>query len=352
VAVATIAGLAGSAATALALVLPGPLWLWALGGILASTAVVLWGKYQAVERIAIAIAIALTGSAVIAAASVSPDLGALARGLVPQAAPGMRLADVLPWLGFLLSGAAGMIWYSYWLHAKGYALTGRVDGRPADFERLSDTDTQRLKGWLRQMTLDNTMAVAGTLVVTIAFLILGAELLRPQGLVPDEHRVAPVLGRLLGGVWGPAGYWFMILAVFVGFWDTILADQDGFGRMFAHGARLLGGRHGYLQDDRMRRPLIWGLLALAPAALFLSVGQPVALLQVAGGVEAAHIPVVAGLTLYLNRRRLPAAFRPSRAAVIGMGLAIAFFTAFAVAYLVQPPPTPPQTQAGDSLDIR
>jgi Mn2+/Fe2+ NRAMP family transporter len=185
VAVATIAGLAGSAATALALVLPGPLWLWALGGILASTAVVLWGKYQAVERIAIAIAIALTGSAVIAAASVSPDLGALARGLVPQAAPGMRLADVLPWLGFLLSGAAGMIWYSYWLHAKGYALTGRVDGRPADFERLSDTDTQRLKGWLRQMTLDNTMAVAGTLVVTIAFLILGAELLRPLGIVSD-----------------------------------------------------------------------------------------------------------------------------------------------------------------------
>jgi hypothetical protein len=54
------------------------------------------------------------------------------------------------------------------------------------------------------MTLDNTSAVVGTLVITLAFLMLGVERLRPQGLVPQgEQGCAAVLGQLLGGVWGP-----------------------------------------------------------------------------------------------------------------------------------------------------
>jgi hypothetical protein len=67
------------------------------------------------------------------------------------------------------------------------------------------------------MTFDCTVAVVGTLVVTLAFLTLGAELLGPRKLVPEEDRVAAVLGRLLGDVLGRAGFWFMVAAVFVGF---------------------------------------------------------------------------------------------------------------------------------------
>jgi Mn2+/Fe2+ NRAMP family transporter len=343
VAVATLAGLAGAAATALVLGLPGDVRWWAIASVAAATTLVVWGRYRAVEVVATIMALGLAIAAVAAAIAVSPDLGAVAAGLTPVPPEQVDLAEILPWLGFMLSGAAGMIWYSYWLPAKGY-------GAARSRTPLTSGDTERLRGWLRQMTLDNSVAVVGTLIITVAFLVLGAELLRPRALVPEEDEVAQVLGRLLGEVWGPVGFWFMVLAVFVGFWDTILSDQDGFGRMFTSGARLLRGdggaglgRAGHGGDPepdtaggrRLRRWIVIVLLTTAPTALYLLIGEPVTLLKAAGAIEAAHIPVVAGLTLYLNHRDLPRQLRPTGFATAGTSLAGLFFVAFTIFFLVE-----------------
>ncbi|HEX5597092.1 MAG TPA: Nramp family divalent metal transporter [Micromonosporaceae bacterium] len=328
VAVSTLAGLAGAAATALVLGLPGAVRWWAVAGIAAATALVVWGRYRAVEAVATVMAIVLGIAAVVAAVAAGPSLAPLAAGVVPHVPEAADFAEILPWLGFMLSGAAGMIWYSYWLPAKGYGAAGR---RPP-----TSGDADRLRGWIRQMTLDTSVAVGGTLIITLAFLILGAELLRPRGLVPEEERVAEVLGRLLGELWGPVGFWFMVVAVFIGFWDTVLSDQDGFSRMFASAARLLRRRPGptdEIADRRLRRWIVLIGLAVTPTVLYLLVGQPVTLLKVAGAIEAAHIPVVASLTLYLNRRDLPQPLRPSRVAVTGTAIAALFFTAFTAFYL-------------------
>jgi Mn2+/Fe2+ NRAMP family transporter len=332
VAVATIAGLAGAAGTALVLALPGDIRLWTVGSILAATVLVAAGRYGWVERSATVLALLLGGAAVAAALSVGPDAGALAEGARPQLPDDLDLIEVIPWLGFLLSGAAGIMWYSYWLEAKGYGAAGRDEEAP---EELSDQDRSRLRGWLTQMTLDNTVAVIGTLILTFAFLILGTELLRPEGMVPAENEVADVLGRLLGDVWGRAGYWFMIAAVFVGFWDTVLSDQDGFARMFTHAARLLAGSSSWLPSpDRLRLLLVLGPLAAAPIVLYLIVGEPVGLLKLAGVIEALHLPVVAGMAVVLGRR-LPEDLRPSRRTVAATITAALFFAAFAATYLFQ-----------------
>ncbi|MCC7363976.1 MAG: Nramp family divalent metal transporter [Dehalococcoidia bacterium] len=339
VAVATIAGLGGSAATALTLALPGNTELWAVAGILASMALVVWGRYKGVERVAMTFAVILALTSVVAAVSVTPDPRDIAAGAVPQEPEeGLDYGEILPWLGFMLSGAAGMIWYSYWVRAKGYGAARKDDSeRPPDPRAGSDEDRARLRGWIGQMTLDNSVAVVGTLVITLAFLILGAELLRPEGLVPEEDRVADVLGELLGGIWGRAGYWFMVCGVFIGFWDTVLSDQDGFGRMFADGARGavrrlgLGGR--WRDDEFLRQVIVIVLLTVMPVALFLVVGEPVGLLKAAGAIEAAHIPVLAGLTLYLNRQSLPADLRASWLVFAATVIAGLFFAAFAVFYL-------------------
>jgi Mn2+/Fe2+ NRAMP family transporter len=177
------------------------------------------------------------------------------------------------------------------------------------------------------MTLDCTVAVAGTLIVTLAFLVLGAELLGPQRVVPEENRVAEVLGRLLGDVWGRAGFWFMVVAVLVGFWDTVLSDQDGHSRMFEAGARALR------MSGVTRRRVLLVLVTAMPMALFVTMGQPVELLKIAGSIEAVHIPIVTALVIYLNRRVLPRELRPSAMSVGMTVLAAAFFAAFAALYV-------------------
>jgi Mn2+/Fe2+ NRAMP family transporter len=338
VAVATIAGLGGSAATALVLALPGDVRLWTIGSVLISTALVLVGKYRGVEVVAMTLAVALALASLAAAFSVFPDPGEVAAGLRPQVPAGVDYADVLPWLGFMLSGAAGMIWYSYWAQAKGYGAAGGSGQPPRveDARRLAPDDRARLRGWLAQMTLDNSVAVGGTLLITLAFLVLGVELLRPQGLVPEENRIAEVLGELLGGVWGRIGFWFMVLAVFVGFWDTVLSNQDGFGRMFADGINRMRGGAGSgatWSHERLHTGIVVVVLTAAPVALYLVAGEPVRLLQVAGAIEAAHIPVVATLTLVVNHRELPRDLRASTPVAACTALAALFFAAFASAYV-------------------
>jgi Mn2+/Fe2+ NRAMP family transporter len=337
VAVSTIAGLAGSSATALVLVLPGDIRIWTVLAILASTALVLWGRFKGVEKAATILAIALGVSAIIAAISVFPEGNALLAGLVPKIPSNVKYDEIFPWLGFMLSGAAGLIWYSYWIQAKGYGLKASEKG--SGTVRLNASQKEKLKKWIRQMTADTTVAVGGTLLITVSFLILGTELLKPEGLVPEENKVAEVLGKMLGQLWGPIGFWFMILAVFIGFWDTVLSDQDGFGRMFTGGTRLLLKnlklKTRWLNEKNLHRIFVVGLVTIAPIILYLLMGEPVSLLKIAGAIEAAHIPIIVVLILYLNHKRLPRELKPSALAFILTAFAGLFFAFFAIIYVLQ-----------------
>lgn len=343
VAISAIAGLASSAATAAVLVLPGPLWLWTLVIVGAAASFVLWGRYGLIEKAATILGLTLAAAAIVTAATVFPNPAAIASGLVPQVPQDVDLREVLPWLGFALSGAAGMMWYSYWLPPKGYGVAGSDDGAsdatPIDPKQLDEAGRKRLKGWLSQLALDNTVAVVGALVILLSFLILGVELLRPEGIVPREDQVAGVLGDLMGQAWGPFGYWFMIGAVGIAFFSTTLSNQDGWARLLSNGtaliARGLGLRGRWTDEGLLRKVFLIAVLAIIPVAVFLSFGNPVALLQLAGGIEAAHLPVLAGLTIYVNYRSLPADLRASRVTTGLTVLSALFFAAFAGIYLYQ-----------------
>jgi Mn2+/Fe2+ NRAMP family transporter len=336
VAVATVAGMAGAAATALMLVTGGSATLWTTAIIAASTTLILAGGYGVVEKVAAVLGLVLTVAVVVAAISVVPTTGELASGLVPSVPPDLDVGEVLPWLGFMLAGAAGLMWFSYWVDARGYGAAGIAE--PARVQRTPE-GRARLRGWLSLVTVTNTLAVVGALMMALAFLILGGELLRPEGLVPEEDRVAGTLGRLLGNIWGPTGYWFMIAAIFVTFCSTTLSGQDGFARMFADGIAIVARERGaaarWTDRRRVRRVVTIVLLAAAPAAVYAAIGKPVTLLKVAGAIEAAHIAVVTGLTLYLGRRTLHPELRPSRLTFAITALAALFFAAFAILYVAQ-----------------
>ncbi|MGG6295649.1 hypothetical protein ACQ4M4_14765 [Leptolyngbya sp. AN02str] len=77
------------------------------------------------------------------------------------------------------------------------------------------------------------------------------------------------------------------------------------------------------------------LLAILPITIYLFFGEPVGLLQTAGAIEAAHIPIVAGLTLFLNHHMLPDKLRPSGPTFLGTVIAGLFFGVFAIIYLLQ-----------------
>jgi Mn2+/Fe2+ NRAMP family transporter len=112
VAADSVAGLAGSAATALILLFPGGMRLWTGITLTVAAALVVWGQYNRVEFVTRLIAVTLALVSVTAAVSVLPRVETLAGGLVPQLPDQVDYGEVLPWLGYALSGAAGLMWYS------------------------------------------------------------------------------------------------------------------------------------------------------------------------------------------------------------------------------------------------
>ncbi|MBW4449685.1 MAG: Nramp family divalent metal transporter [Spirirestis rafaelensis WJT71-NPBG6] len=339
VAIATVAGLSGAAATALILVTGGTVQLWTVIIIIVTAAIVLLGQYNVVEKISSYVGIARTVAVVSAAIFVFPNVRKLGAGIVPQIPKNVQYQEILPWLGFMLAGAAGLMWYSYWVEARGYGAASVKGQESIDPKQLNREERKKLRGWINLMTISNTLAVVGALLAALSFLILGGELLRPQGLVPKENQVAETLGSLLGDLWGPFGFWFMVAIVFITFCSTVLSVEDGFGRMFADGTQIIlqgfGVQGRWTNKKFLQKFFIVVLLAVLPITIYLFFGEPVALLQTAGGIEAAHIPIVTGLTLYLNHRMLPKELRPSKIIFGGTAIAGIFFGVFAVIYLLQ-----------------
>lgn len=344
--VAVVAGIAGLVGSALVLVLPGSQAFYAVGIIVLSAVLVVSGHYRKLERLATVMASVLILSGLATAVMVFPGWGPLAAGMVPGLPPDFDAFFVLPWVGFLLAGAAGVMWFSYWVAARGYGgelLESDESGRGA---MPGEKERGWLRSWLVTMGITAAVGVVGASLVNVSFLTLGAELLRPMGVIPEGVRVAEDLAMLLTRVWGPAGLWVLVAGMFVALWGSILANQDGWSRMYADATIMALGRGRQTEDmpawlqrltaSRVRLRTAYALIVLTafPLIAFFSVRDPVSILSIGGIVSAAHMPVVVGLTLWLNQRRLPREFRPGPvwlAANLGV---VAFYGFFSAIYFI------------------
>jgi hypothetical protein len=80
----------------------GPGFLWMVSAA---------GSGELLERTATFIGVGLAAAALAAAVSVGFSPGELAGGLTPGFPDDVDYGEVLPWLGFMLAGAAGLVWY-------------------------------------------------------------------------------------------------------------------------------------------------------------------------------------------------------------------------------------------------
>ncbi|MCW4385605.1 Nramp family divalent metal transporter [Salinibacterium sp. SYSU T00001] len=350
-AVAGVGGLSALVGSTIAQELPGDLVLWSLVVLAMTTLVVVSGGYPWVSRVALVLALGLVGVMIAAAFGVFEADGDAVAGLVPSIPGDLDIAFILPWIGTILAGSMGIIWYSYWAARRGYG--GPMHGSGTAPEPL-DERVPRLKNWLR--TMSNTAAIGvmtGTLTIT-AFLVLGAELLGPEGIVPQGTDVANDLTRLLSDVWGPVGHWLMVAAIVIALGGSVLANQDGWSRSFADivlilwrggrraqadeksfpawANRMLALRPSHMSVDRaLRIVFAVTVTCLVPAIVVVIVRDPVAIMSVSGIIATLHTPLIVFATLAVNRR-LPEGVRPGLTFTGLLAVAGLFYSVFAVLY--------------------
>jgi Mn2+/Fe2+ NRAMP family transporter len=342
--VVVVAGIAALVGSALAIVIPVSHAVSSLGIILLSAALVVSGRYRKLEMVTAGMAFVLVVSTFATAVAVFPGWDAYAGGMAPSVVQDFDPPFVIPWIGFLLAGAAGMMWYSYWVAARGYG--GLTDETLADApDEAPGTAGESARGgadlrrWIAIMSVTAAIGVIGATLVNVSFLTLGAELLRPLGIIPQGIRVAEDLLRLLSDVWGAAGMWLLMAGMFVALWGSIIANQDGWGRMYADATIMLmpglvpkrgGTEHRAAFRRRLRTGYILLVLTALPCLLYLILRDPVTILSVGGIISAAHLPVMVTLTLILNLRRLPSRLGPGPVWTGAALIAILFYAAVSV----------------------
>ena len=242
-----IAGLAAITGSALAAFLPGGNTLHAVLMVMLCVAFTATGRYMRIEALSRAMALILMLMAVLSALIVLPSPGKVLAGLQPRWPENPDLYVMLPWIGTILAGSMGIVWFGYWTATRGYG--GGLAGRERDDEMPEQTrreqhDTEarshtrelrmrRTRAWMRVMSGTATLGVAGGFVVILSFMVLGSELLAPRTILPEGPDVAVDLTRLFSGIWGAAGQWLLLAAIVVALGGSILANQDGWGRSFA-----------------------------------------------------------------------------------------------------------------------
>jgi Mn2+/Fe2+ NRAMP family transporter len=290
--VTVLAGVLGVAAAVAAIAVPAPGipgWSLILGlaiaGLLASGG---FDGLSGLSKWMLLILAVMTGFAFLAR---PPGPGFLP-GLVTPAIPPTSVVLLAAILGWMPTGIDVAVWHSMWALERRDEWAGRAAGRSAD---VSPT-----LGAFRVGRLDLQLGYGLSLILAVMFVALGAEVLRPAGLVPQGAGVALAIGRLYTE---SLGAWILpvfMVAAFFGMFSTAYGVLDGFPRAFTETVTRL------LPRSRSRAGhLFWGFLFTSLALAFfetLVVKDPVLLVSIAAVVSFLVAPVLYGLNHFCVTR--------------------------------------------------
>ena len=220
-------------------------------------------------------------------------------------------------------GASELYSYPYWCLEKGYA---RFAGPRSDDPAWA----RRANGWMRVMHLDAWVSMVVFTLATVSFYLLGAAVLNPQDLHPRGAKVIETLSEMYVPVFGG---WTKILFL-IGAWavlfKTLYVASAGHSRLtadFFTMVRFVQYDNAYARGRMIRFLCIfYPLLALA---LYLWVGEPVAMVNFGGFAQGITLPIIGGATVYLRYRRTDPRIAPSRLSDFFLWIAVLLLALFA-----------------------
>lgn len=212
------------------------------------------------------------------------------------ALPATGIALAFSTFGITGVGASELFVYPYWCIEKGYARSTGI--------RTDDPGwAARAKGWLRVMQLDAWFSMIVFTTATVAFYLLGAAVLKPQGLDPKGADMIRTLSQMYVQ---PLGQWTRTVFL-IGAWavlfKTLYVATAGNSRLTADFLDLTGI---WRQATPKTRSLVvrtfcvvYPLLAFG---LYVAIREPKELVKIGGYAQGLMLPLIAGAALYLSQR--------------------------------------------------
>jgi hypothetical protein len=192
-------------------------------------------------------------------------------------------------------GADELTFYTYWCVEKGYArYVGPADG--------SEAWARRARGWISVMYKDAFVSWVIYTFGTLAFFIMGAAVLRPQGLVPKGNEMITTLSRMYTDTLGEwAAVLFLVGSIAV-LGSTLWAAVPSWSRMYVNFLSVIGFVDWQNTQSRLRwirvftviLPIVWG-------AAYLFIQSPVLMVQIGGVMTGIFLLGAVAAVWYLRR---------------------------------------------------
>ena len=328
-----LGGLIGGAGQAVVIIFPGLNPLIAVGVLAVLAAVLLGsGSYRRLESIMLLFVVTFTvltlvGAVLMQTTEFATNPEDIIQGLTFEFSTGFAVLALAAY-GYTGVNSGEIAAYSYWCIEKGYpARIGHFDDSPEWYARAN--------GWLRVLRADIWITLMILTCATIPFYFLGAGVLHAMGETPSGADTVIALSNMYTQTLGPWSLWLFAVGAFCILYSSSVAAV-------AAGARFVPDyliELGFLNRERLstRISIIrwYGLLApFIGFGLYAGIQQPVLMVTISACYAAMMLPVQNGITMYLQRKRLPPKMLPKWPAkyLLRVTFALQVVLAFAVIY--------------------
>ena len=330
--------------------LPGSVAGWIVAGF---AFVIAWtGAFDLLKGVMSFFVLLIVGGALYAAVHVFPGVLALFQSLafqvphVPEWATAQGVGtnpwrEIMPLLGWGAGGFASQVWYTYWVLGAGYgAAEGRGWGQPADVDalrRMSRATADKLAGWCRVVYTDATIALLIGVLVTSAFVLSGAGVLRPLLLVPKGNgiQMAGTIASIFSSQWGAIGGTLFLVAAVAALVGTLLGQLAGWPRLLADAFRLaIPAVHRRFEWKTQFRFFLLFFFGTNMVIVYVMQKDPIGIVQTAAVLDGILLTALqalwVGLGLYVVLPRLLSkeawdVLRPSPVFAIGLAAGAVVF---------------------------
>ena len=256
--------------------------------------------------------------------------------------------EVLPLMGWAAGGFASQVWYTYWVLGAGYGMArDRGYGKSCDVHALGSMSAdiaRRVRGWVRVVYVDATVAMIIGIVVTGGFMLSGAGVLGPSHVAPSGPEVAIELSAIFGEVWGRAGATLFVIAGCAALISTLTGQFAGWPRLLADSLRICVPGFSRKLAWRSQFRLMIGFFLVTNLVIVYSLGiRPVSVIQLGAVVEGVlltpfqAVAVLIGLYWILPRLLSAEArkyLKPGWILTTGLILAAVAFSCFGIFVLL------------------
>jgi Mn2+/Fe2+ NRAMP family transporter len=335
-----LSGLLGLTAAGLNVLVPGMSSdAWAVIVAVGTVALLFSQRYGGFEKVMLGMCFVLVVSVIGSVLLAKPHpVDVFGEWTTPATgAAGLLLLSLLGWGAG--SGPDLILPYSTWVLEKGRTDWRALDTRDVDAP-ATGTTLERVRQVPRVLRVGRIDLGSGYIVTTFVasgFMIAGAALLRPKGLVVEGPTLIRTLSNILTDSYGTWAFWIFICGVIAALLSTFIGVLDGTYLSVSRLVTLLRGGDPATADRRRSaaRLATLSLFAAVPLALLLLVKQPLTLVITAGVVSAVSMPVLGILVLYSLAKGNLREYRPSPLYLSGLVLAIAFYLVLMVISIAQ-----------------